>query len=269
MTIVTANGLATHCQLLDAAPEKAVGETVVFIHGLGTDSLASFHLTLAAPLAAAGIDVVSYDLRGHGRTQRPRSGYTIDRFVEDLYDLLDQLGVPGRVHLVGNSFGGTVAFSFASAHPARVASIVSIEAEPATDVWADKMTDILSRTVEFLADEANFAWIETQFSAHHRRLARMAAERILSTSMAQEIPLGPLLGAADLAELRSPVLSLLGSDGYQSGDLHALTSILPSAELVVFPGQGHSVLVERHREVRAHVLEWVGRHRSGLSWLAS
>lgn len=253
---MTVNGLRTNVQLVPAGGT----ETVVFLHGMGTDSLASFYLTLAPPVAAAGIDVISYDLRGHGKTERPVRGYTLGDFVADLDDLLKQLGVDRPVHLVGNSFGGTLAYSYAVANPSRVRSIVCIESEPATEVWAGKMAEILAHTVKFLQVEESFDWIEANFSAHHRRLARMAAERITSTKMAEEVPLGPLLTWEQVAAIGCPVLSILGSHGYQSDDLEALTSVLPHGELHVFEGQGHSVLVEQHREVRELVLKWVERH---------
>ena len=253
---MTVNGLRTNVQLVPAGGT----ETVVFLHGMGTDSLASFYLTLAPPVAAAGIDVISYDLRGHGKTERPERGYTLGDFVADLDDLLRQLGVDRPVHLVGNSFGGTLAYSYAVACPSRVRSIVCIESEPATEVWAEKMSAILAHTVRFLQVEESFDWIEANFSAHHRRLARMAAERITSTKMAEEVPLGPLLTWEQVAAIGCPVLSILGSHGYQADDLEALTSLLPHGELHVFEGQGHSVLVEQHREVRELVLKWVERH---------
>ncbi|GLY34519.1 alpha/beta hydrolase [Amycolatopsis sp. NBRC 101858] len=256
MPTMTVNGLRTNVQLVPAGGT----ETVVFLHGMGTDSLASFYLTLAPPVAAAGIDVISYDLRGHGKTERPVRGYTLGDFVADLDDLLTQLGVDRPVHLVGNSFGGTLAYSYAVANPDRVRSIVCIESEPATEVWAGKMAEILAHTVKFLQVEESFDWIEANFSAHHRRLARMAAERITSTKMAEEVPLGPLLTWEQVAAIGCPVLSILGSHGYQADDLEALTSVLPNGELHVFEGQGHSVLVEQHREVRELVLRWIERH---------
>src|SRR5882757_345605 len=254
MPTMTVNGLRTNVQLAAAGSGVRTGETAVFLRGMGTASLASFYLTLAPPLAATGIDVISYDLRGHGKTERPHNGYTIGDFLADLDDLLNQLAVHQPVHLVGNSFGGTLAFSYAAKHPSRVRSIVCIESEPATEVWADKMTQILDHTVNFLAVEESYDWIEANFSAHHRRLARMAADRILTTSMVKEVPLGPLLSLDDIAAIGCPVLSILGSDGYQADDLEALVSLLPRGELHVFDGQGHSVLVERHKNVRELVL---------------
>lgn len=256
MPTMTVNGLQTNVQLIPGEGR----ETVVFLHGMGTDSLASFYLTLAPPIAAAGVNVISYDLRGHGKTERPPRGYTLGDFVADLHDLLCQLDVDQPVHLVGNSFGGTLAYSYAAAHPERVRSIVCIESEPATELWADKMTQILDRTVRFLQEEESYDWIEANFGSHHRRLARMAADRIMSTSMAEEVPRGPLLTMADVAGIECPVLCILGSHGFQSDDLEALSNLLPRGELHVFDGQGHSVLVEQHRNVRHLVLDWISRH---------
>ncbi|GLZ41822.1 alpha/beta hydrolase [Actinokineospora sp. NBRC 105648] len=252
------NGLRVNYQLMPGA--GAPSESVVFIHGMGTDSLASFYLTLAAPVAAAGIDVISYDLRGHGKSERPVSGYALRDFVDDLDELLQVLAPDRPVHLVGNSFGGTIAYAFAAAHPDRVRSVVSIESEPPTEVWAAKMAGILAATVELLGVEENFEWIEATFGAHHRRLARLAAARISSTTMAEEVPTGPMLSPAEVAAIGCPVLSILGRHGYQSDDLDALTALMPRGELFVFDGQGHSVLVEQHRAVRGLLVDWVRRH---------
>ncbi|MBM7774897.1 pimeloyl-ACP methyl ester carboxylesterase [Actinokineospora baliensis] len=257
------NGLRTNYQVLPGAggpdPWRA-NETVVFIHGMGTDSLASFYLTLAPPVAAAGIDVISYDLRGHGRSERPVSGYTLTDFVTDLDELLRALTATHPVHLVGNSFGGTIAYRFAAAHPTRVRSVVSIESEPPTDVWATKMAGILTATTQMLEVEENYEWIEATFGAHHRRLARLAATRFTSTTMADEVATGTMMTATDVAAITCPVLSILGRHGYQSDDLDAVTALMPRAEVHVFDDQGHSVLVERHRAVRGLLVDWIRKH---------
>ena len=259
MTMIEVNGVATHCQVL---PPTGAGpdETVVFVHGLGVDSLASFYLTLAAPLAAAGATVITYDLRGHGRSGRPDTGYSLDTFVDDLDGLLRALDVRHPVHVVGNSFGGTIAFSYAARSPERVASVVAIEAEPPTREWADKMSEVLGNTVEFLADEGNFAMIREQYGAHQERLSRLAADRVLSTSVPQEAMLGQLMTLEDIRMLAAPVLLLLGGDGFQADNLDRLVGLLPAAERVVFEGQDHSVLVEQHRRIRGLLVDWIARN---------
>jgi 3-oxoadipate enol-lactonase len=261
MPVSPVNGARMHYERMRAAqPARQPAPVVVFIHGLGTDSLASFYLTLAAPVTAAGIDVIAYDLRGHGRSEVPPTGYRVADFVADLVGLLDELAITAPVHLVGNSFGGTIAFSVAAEFPERVATIVSIEAEPATETWAAKMTETLDNTMKEFRKESFFEWLTETFGAHHTRLARAAAKRLLATTMATEVPQGPLLDEAGLTRIQCPVLSIVGDAGFQEDDLTALEAALPDCTTEVMQGQDHSVLVKAHKAVRQLVLGWVGEH---------
>ncbi|MGW5055368.1 alpha/beta fold hydrolase [Actinokineospora sp. NPDC004072] len=256
--MVQVNGVRTHYQLLPARdPGPGEPPVVVFVHGLGYDSLASFYLTLCPPVAAAGMTALAYDLRAHGRTERPAAGYRLSDFVADLRALLDLLGIHRPVHLVGNSFGGTVAFSFAAQHPHRVAGIVAVEAEPATASWAEKMGRTLGNVVDGLAKEEYLAWVAATFGAHHARLTRAAHALIRATTIVEDVPAGPLLSPPDLARITCPVLSILGDHGFQSDDPFAVQRLLPDCRTEVIEGQNHSVLVERHRTVRTLVLDFV------------
>lgn len=259
--MVKCNGIRTHFQLMRTRhTTTGAAPVVVCVHGLGYDSLASFYLTLSAPLSAAGVDVLTYDLRGHGRSERPREGYRVTDFVDDLAVLLDTLGIDQPVHLVGNSFGGTIAFSFAARDAPRVASVVAIESEPATQVWADRMRRTLGNVVEEMSAEENLAWLTETFGSHHARLAKAAGLIIQATSIVTDVPRGPLLTGDDLRALTVPVLSIVGSEGFQRDDPLALQAALPNCTTEVIEGQNHSVLVERHHTVRDLVLDWVNRN---------
>ncbi|SNR33202.1 alpha/beta hydrolase fold [Haloechinothrix alba] len=264
---VDVNGVSTHFQRLAARPSG--GEpvpTVVFVHGLGYDSLASFYLTLAAPFAEHGIDVLTYDLRGHGRSARPATGYRVSDFVADLRGLLAELAEDRPVHVIGNSFGGTIAFSFAATHPERVSSVVAIEGEPATQPWADKMERTFGNVLDEARDPANIEWLERTYGKHHARLATAALRIIESTSIVADVPSGPLLGEQELRALHCPVMTVVGSDGFQRDDPYALQAVLPSCRTEVINDQDHSVLVERHHLLRYLLLNWV-TEQEHLRWL--
>lgn len=260
MPTVDVNDLTINYLHLDGEAGTEPAPVVVFVHGLGTDSLASFYLTLASPVSAAGIDVLAYDLRGHGRTGQPPTGYTLRHFTDDLVGLLDALGVNTPVHLVGNSFGGTVAFATAIAHPHRVASLVAIEAEPPTDAWAARLSNALTNMKRDLAREDTYLWLASTFGAHHARLHRQAYQRLTATTMVEQIPDGPMLSLTDIRRITCPVLSIIGDEGFQADEPYLLESMLPDCRTVIIDDQDHSVLVEAHREIRKMLIDWIFEH---------
>src|SRR5262245_41375587 len=113
MADVSVDGIRFNVVRLGPPPDvPRTALPVVFIHGLIMDNLSSFYYTLAPPVAR-GTDVLCYDLRGHGRSERPPRGYRLEDAVTDLCGILDTTGFTGPVQLVGNSFGGTIALATA------------------------------------------------------------------------------------------------------------------------------------------------------------
>lgn len=256
MAMVDTGAVRLHVQRIGPRAGRPATATVVLVHGLLTDSLASYYFTVAPAFAAAGLDVVMYDLRGHGRSERPARGYTLDHNIDDLEALLDRLAVSGPVHLVGNSYGGTIAFGFAARHPERAASVSLIESEPATAAWAVKLGGILDRVVTQLAHNEPDAirWISAHRGHNTARLAKGAARLARDTTLGRDIPASRVLTQAQIAAVRCPVLGLYGGDSDLAELAPRLESALPDCRTVVVPGHEHSVLVEASGTVGGHVL---------------
>jgi pimeloyl-ACP methyl ester carboxylesterase len=232
----------------------------VFLHGIVIDSMASFFFTLSAPVSAAGIEVITYDMRGHGRSQRLATGYRLDDFVAELVGLLDALQLTEPVHLVGNSFGGTVAFSYAVAHPERVASVVMIESEPATAAWSRKLAGLFARAGDRLFKPEALDGVAERYGERSARLAGAARDTLRTTTIARDVPRSPLLSEDEIRSVGCPVLGIFGSESdlVEQGELMA--SLLPSYRFVLVPGQEHWVLVEAPRIVRDLLLPWIAEH---------
>ncbi|RPK56879.1 Non-heme chloroperoxidase [Streptomyces sp. ADI96-02] len=266
MAIIDTGDVRLHVQRLApspaAGPGAAAGATVVLLHGLLTDSLASYYFTVAPAFAAAGLDVVMYDHRGHGRSGRPDRGYTLGAFTDDLDALLDRLDVGGPVHLVGNSYGGTVAFDYALRRPERVAGMVVIESEPATGAWAAKLAGLLGRVRHEMSvnEDAALDWIAAHHGGHTARLAKSAAQLVRDTTIARDIPASAVMGDDDVRAIDCPVLALYGADSDLAAQAPRMRSLLPHCTTELLPGHQHSVLVEAPGRVRDLVLDWVGRH---------
>ena len=119
MPKISANGLETHYMRMGRGTEN-----LIMLHGL-TGNLAMWHLRMVGRLQK-DFRIVTYDLRGHGYTEMPPTGYTTKHLVEDLKGLLDALEIE-RTSLVGHSFGSDVALHFALLYPERVNKIIAME----------------------------------------------------------------------------------------------------------------------------------------------
>jgi pimeloyl-ACP methyl ester carboxylesterase len=258
MAMVDAGAVRLHVQRIGPRGRTSTA-TVVLVHGLLTDSLASYYFTVAPAFAAAGLDVVMYDLRGHGRSERPADGYTLDHNIDDLEALLDRLRVTGPVHLVGNSYGGTIAFGYVARHPERAASVTLIESEPATAAWAVKLGGILHRVVTELAhnEPDALAWITANRSHNTARLAKGAARLARETTLGRDIPASRVLTEDQMRAVPCPVLGIYGGDSDLAELAPWLEELLPDGRSVVIPGHEHSVLVEAAGTVGGHILSLV------------
>src|SRR5262245_21928093 len=99
------------------------GTPVIFLHGgLGFDH--QYFRPFIDPLADTA-QVVYYDQLGHGRSDRPANfnDITLDRLSSDCDVLATVLGFDKFV-LVGHSYGGFIALTFALQHPDRLAGLV-------------------------------------------------------------------------------------------------------------------------------------------------
>ncbi|AZS75370.1 alpha/beta hydrolase [Streptomyces lydicus] len=246
MALTPAGGLRLHTQRLPGhgGGPRSDGPTVVFLHGLVMDNLSSFYCTLAGPVSRAGHEVLLYDQRGHGRSERPPTGYDRDTSVADLIALLGSLGLDGRpVHLVGNSYGGALALHTALVRPDLVASVVLIDAHLTGD-WIEDMTDTLSVAALGL-EHSGLA--EQLAGLGRRKEARLtaAADALLNhTTLIEDIAAGTPFTSRDFARLRCPVLAVYGQHSELLPGARQLAREAPDCELCVLPGVGHTVLNE-------------------------
>jgi L-proline amide hydrolase len=105
---------------------NAAKAPVVVLHG-GPGATHDYLLTVA-DLAQQGRAVVHYDQLGNGRsTHLPERGadfWTVRLFVDELANLLRHLGIDGRYHVVGQSWGGFLAQEHALTQPEGLRGLV-------------------------------------------------------------------------------------------------------------------------------------------------
>jgi pimeloyl-ACP methyl ester carboxylesterase len=96
------------------------GEPVVQIHGAG---FGHFNFAPATPELSKHFQVIDFDMRGYGRSDRPVQDYDMEVWADDVAGLLDALGHEAA-HIHGTSMGGMISIVFAGKYPDRTTSVV-------------------------------------------------------------------------------------------------------------------------------------------------
>jgi pimeloyl-ACP methyl ester carboxylesterase len=218
---------------------RGSGPAVVFTHGFGrtgdswipqADALADDH------------HVVTWDMRGHGRSELPPGLYTREDALADLGAVVDGAMAEGGgpALLVGHSLGGYFSLAYTLDRPETVRGLALLSTGPGFRN-PDSMAKY-NRGVAVMATAAGLADNVAHVALHHDS---MVIDR--------------------LAEITCPTLVICGAEDrpvYVNG-VRYLADRLPSATLVEIAGAAHEPHVERPDEViaalRAHEALLAGR----------
>ncbi len=246
------------------------GEPLLLIQGMsGT------HVSWGEQFKGAleeSFDVVAFDNRGIGLSERISEPFTIAEMAEDTAALLDELGWESA-HVLGISMGGMIAQELALAHPGRLRSLTlgctycggpgsqlmpQENAEKLLASFASGDRDQAIRAGYEVNLSPGFRADEDTFAAFHEMATSVPAARDVI-----QLQLQAILGhdtSARLGNIATPTLILHGTvDGvlpYPNGE--QIASLMPSASFETFEDIGHMFWWEQPQRsaelVREHAL---------------
>ena len=256
MTKTAVNGIEMNVIRL-AGPADQHLPTVVFLHGLIMDNLSSYYFTIA-PGVAEVTDVLVYDLRGHGMSDRPPTGYTLDDATADLAAVLASQGITEPVVLVGNSFGGTIALHTAITRPDLVAGLGLVEAHPVVPNWGNEIMEDIEEMVAGFDEPGVREFITGDGGRKLKKMAATCETLVNQTSLSADLRAEPPMTAARLATISCPTLCLYGDSSDILDRANMLVDTIPKASLVILGGCTHSVLMEAPDEIESELRRWLG-----------
>lgn len=233
-------------------------------------------------LERRGYRLVSYDARGHGRSERAPDpdAYEYADQVADLRTVLERLSLDPVV-LAGSSMGAATALAFALAEPGRVAGLVQI-----TPAYSGEPRDDPEQRAEWmaLADGLDRAGVDGFMEAYEpdvRERWRDAVMRLTRQRMERHADLGavadalrvvpfsaPFTGLASLELVQAPTLVVASRDeadpGHPRAVAEAYVKRLPDAELVV-EEPGRAPLAWRGAQLSRAIADFLARRLGDLA----
>lgn len=243
--VVLADGIRLN--YVHGGPQQ--GAAVVLLHGI-TDS--SFSFSRVLPLLPPELRIVALDQRGHGDSDRPADGYTMNDFAGDVIGLMDELGIADAA-LVGHSMGSFVARAVAERAPERVSRLVLIgSALTARNAAVAE----LQAAIESFGDPVDETFVrEFQLSTIYRAVPPEFLERVIAES--RKVPARVWRAALAGLTAYQPQWPITCPTTILGGELDAVFSA--HEQTALFAATEHSTLQLEPRV--GHALHWEAPER--------
>lgn len=253
------NGISVNYQI------TGKGNNLVLIHGAG-DNLEMWYNQVQ--VFATSYRVISYDVRGSGKTDSPKEKYTLSLLVQDAYELLKTIGV-GEAYFLGYSMGGRIATQLALDYPELVKALILASSSPNLAPLPPEalkrhrsMVDILDKGdieafAQAMTTDAFSSGFESSHNAEFKKYMKVKLKN-KPDGIARIMRMGRPDSVPDLNGIKCPVLLIVGKNDLMIGPEQGKEALkmIRNSKLVVLP-TGHATPIESPDEFNTAVLEFL------------
>lgn len=218
-------------------------------------------------------DLLVYDCRGHGASERKAGPYTPALFADDLAALMDHVGWSDAI-VAGCSMGGCVAQAFAGKFPQRTTGLALIDTtawygEDAPAAWRQRAEAAQQQGLQSLADFQTTRWFTDAFRAANPALVQRFIGVFVANDPDCYVASCIMLGDADLrpllADFKMPVAVLVGEEDYATpvAAAQALQRGIRGATLTILKGR-HITPIECPVEIAGELQSLAVRAYGGV-----
>ncbi|GAC1646172.1 MAG: hypothetical protein NVS4B12_12890 [Ktedonobacteraceae bacterium] len=247
---ISANGIKL------AVQRSGTGYPLILIHGLASS------MSLWAGLdqsQLSGLQIISYDLRGHGASDRPGGAHTLAKYVADLKGLLAALAIKNAI-FAGHSLGGMVAMELAASEPDMVAGLVLLDTtasfpQSTRDQFFELASNASFNGMSAIADRLLQLSFSPQFMAANPKMVTTIRKGIVASDAASIAAAARLVAKVDLrqrlAAIHCPTQVLVGEQDELAPPAlsEELAKGINGAQLQIIPESGHALPAEQPHAV--------------------
>lgn len=237
-------------QIVDGLPiwfeKHGDGPPLVALHGGINTFGSSFGAVL--PWLSGRRTVIGIELQGHGHTPDNGRAMSIERFADDVAEMIDGIAGGGPVDVWGFSLGALTATSLAHRHPGKVGRLILAASNIRPDGYHPEITapeqddPRLPNRAEFEAWHADYRAVAPDPDHFFAFLERMQP-------VVHDFP-----GWTDddIRSITAPTFLVIGDRDFVRLDHAALMlDLFPDARLAVLPDTRHTEVMQRSEQLRA------------------
>ncbi len=267
MPKATANGIEIYYET------HGQGQPLVLISGIGYTSW-QWHQMI--PLLAGHFQVITFDNRGVGQTDKPEGPYTAHMLAADTVGLLDALGIDKAI-IMGHSMGGFIAQAMALEFPHKVEKLILCSTNfggphhvPVTPEAIKVLTDVSSDPVIRFRNGLYIStapgWAEKNPQMIREWVDWRAANPIEPAPYQAQLAIGLGLLQEETAfenqlqRIKVPTLILFGRYDMVVPPENAslLAEKIPDSKVVILPNAGHFFPIEVPGAASQAVIDFAG-----------
>jgi pimeloyl-ACP methyl ester carboxylesterase len=236
-------------------------QSLVCIHGVGS-SLEAWAEVVER--LKGDFTILTFDLRGHGKSSRIKHRYEIDDLVNETLALADEVGF-ATFDLAGFSLGGLIAQRLALTHPARIRrlallSTVAGRNEEERQRVRARLEALQSGEPGSHYDASLSRWLTEDFQANNPQLVTRLRQRNAQNDTECYAAAYRILAESDFGDalhrINCPTLIVTGEEDAGSNPRMAsfMHEQIADSQLCILPGLRHSILIEAPARVASLLL---------------
>ena len=240
------------------------GPPIFLIHGIGS-SRDDWRFII--PKIKNNFTVVSYDLRGHGKSPKPTTEFFLDDLVEDLEYLRKKLEIK-KAYFIGHSLGGMIGPAYSLKYSKHVLALglfstaagrTKEDKEKVLTVIKSMENQSVSKILPTLIDR----WFTDEFIKIFPNVVERRIQQVINTDSEIFMNVFRIYANTEMSpwlhKITFPTLILTGeNDGGCNPRLNKfIASKIPNSKLVILPNYKHSLLLEAPKEVAKNLIKFI------------
>ena len=240
------------------------GPAIFLTHGIGA---AEDAWRFIVPKLSQNHTVVTYDLRGHGKSPVTNKNFDLEDLVLDLEKIRKKTNI-NKAHFAGHSLGGMIVPAYAKKYPDKVLSIGMLSTvagrseNDSKKVWS-VIEEMEEKGVDKTLEKLTTRWFTDEFITNNSELVTRRLKQVVDTDPEVFLNVFRIYAKTEmiswLKELTKPCLLMTGENDGGCTPKHneKMANEIKNSKLVILPKLKHSFLIEGPNQITDNLINFI------------